>query len=502
MLEFAALLRQHRLAAGLSQEELARQAGLSGDAVAALERGRRRNPRPLTVRLLTQALELTADERMAFIAAARGHPPPDSAPVQRAPVFTAMLIGREAELKDNLRLLTRSDTRLLTLTGAGGIGKTRLAIEVSAAAEHAFADGVRWASLGGCTDEATLCATVAATLGSTTLADLGPETLAEYLDDRALLLVLDGCEHIVGATARLCATLLRLCPRLAVLATSREVLRVPGEKVRVVPPLTEAESAHMFTSLAASYGARPGDADMGHVTRLCRRLDGLPLAVELAAARVNVLTPEQLVTEVEGSFRILSSANRLAPARQRSLDASVRWSYDLLTADEQRFFAVVSVFTGGWTMAAAQTVAAGAFPRASSSLVLDMTARLVDTSLITVDRSGGAARYDMFAFVREFAASRLDRTGLRDDLEHRHLAYYLRWSVRAQSELDSPAAESWLASIDAEVGNLRSAWRRATALRRRADATRLARTIAAYYRLRGRELEWRTWDKRAHSSHP
>ncbi|WP_129668278.1 ATP-binding protein [Phytoactinopolyspora endophytica] len=500
MLNFAALLRQHRLAAGLSQEELARQAGLSGDAVAALERGRRRNPRPLTVRLLTEALELSDDERAIFIAAAHGQQPPAREPIQPAPVYTAGLVGRDGELATSIQLLTDAGTRLLTLTGPGGIGKTRLAMEVSAGATHAFTHGVRWVTAGACTDASTLYASVANALGLSLPADRGPELLAEYLGDRAVLLVLDSCEHVISAAVKLCATLLRSCPRLAILATSREVLRVPGETVRAVRPLSEAESARLFIGLAESHGIRPAPRDMDHIDRLCHRLDGIPLAIELAAARVNVLTVEELATEIATSFRILSAGSRTAPQRQQSLDATIQWSYDLLTADEQSFLAAVSVFSDGWTMPAAQALCHGLFPRSASSRAVDMTGSLVDKSLITVRRDGAAARYGMFQAVREFAEAKLERAGHQKDIEHRHLTYYVRLAVNAAAEMDRAGGEPWLAAVGADIGNLRAAWRRAVIWQRRTDATRLAGTVATYCRLRGLEPDWRIWSERAQAS--
>jgi transcriptional regulator with XRE-family HTH domain len=220
-LGFAALLRRHRSTAGLSQEELARRAGLSADTIAALERGRRRAPRPLTVRLLADALGLQGETRASFVEAARQHSAVERPPAPPVPLGADEFIGRGGELAEATRLLTDSRARMVTLTGPGGIGKTRLAIELTAAVSARFPDGVHWASLGQSATRATVIAAVATSLGRNQPADDAPlDLLADHIGDRRMLLVLDNCEHVIDTAAMLCSTLLRRCPQPAYPTTS------------------------------------------------------------------------------------------------------------------------------------------------------------------------------------------------------------------------------------------------------------------------------------------
>ncbi|WP_162448906.1 tetratricopeptide repeat protein [Phytoactinopolyspora mesophila] len=493
-LEFAALLRQHRSTAGLSQEELAQRAGLSGDAVAALERGRRRAPRPLTVRLLADALRLEGEARAAFVEAAWQPAPADRPTPRPTPLTPDEFIGRAADLAESIRLLNETATRVLTLTGPGGVGKTRMATEVAAAMRASFPDGVHWVSLSPSSNEPAVTAAIAAALGLNIPRDSGRlDLLAEHIGARRMMVVLDNCEHVVDVAATLCVTLLRRCPALSILATSRELLRVPGEVIQPVPPLARPHAARLFITRAGSHGVDPPEENLAHIDAICERLDGLPLAIELAAARVRILTIEQIADELSASTRILSSGVRTAPHRHQSLHAAIEWSHDLLDAEEQRFFAVLSVFSGGWTMPAAHAVWSSVRPGASWAHAVDLSARLADKSLIIVTRDEATARYGMFDVIHEYAADCLTENGLRSPAELAHLSYYAQLAVDAEPELNEPDRWIRLRELDAEFGNMRAAMRRALSHQQHEQALRLAGALYPFAYLRGYYSTGRAW---------
>lgn len=506
---FGDLLRRHRRDAGLSQEGLAELAGLSVDAIAALERGRRRAPRPHTLRLLGDALRLGAPDRAQLTAAARrdGDAGPRSV-LRPLPVAADELVGRAHELAEVGRLVGERVTRLLTLSGPGGVGKTRLALAIAGGVSHKFADGVCWVPLAPVPDPAAVASAVAAATGLHPLDGARVvEEIAEQIGRRSLLLVLDNCEHVVADTAQLCSALLEYCPNLSILASSRELMRIPGESVFVVPPLGLPETneqlatspaVKLFVDRATARGHEPVE-QIEQVARVVRRLEGMPLAIELAAARTNVLTVEELAAELETSFGILAGGSSAAGPRQQSLYGAIEWSHDLLTPAERELFASLSVFVGGWTLNAAAAVVAGTVSVGplERARALDLTSRLVDKSLIRVSRDHGIARYDMLAVIREFAADQLTAAGRYDEVARHHAAFYIELAEEAEAHLRGANQAVWLDRLDGELDNIRAAMTWSLRAGTAGEAVRLASGLWLFCYLRGHYSEGGEWLERA-----
>ena len=345
------------------------------------------------------------------------------------PAQLTNFIGRDHEIAELLRLV--ASTRLLTLTGAGGCGKTRLALELAAHAANRFPDGVWVVELAALSDSSLVTQTVASVLDVRE----GPNrticaALSGYVRDRQILLVLDNCEHLITACAQLADALLRAAPRLSILATSREGLGITGETIWRVPSLSVPDPPHaacaetlrqydavrLFLERSAAvdpeFSVTKANAAM--VAQVCHRIDGIPLAIELAAARLNVLSIEQINARLNDRFRLLTGGSRTAVARQRTLEATVDWSYDLLSDSERRLLRRLSVFAGGWTIDAAEDVSTG--EGIERTEVLDLLSRLVDKSLVNVDNDiDGSRRYRFLETVRQvrsgaLAAIRRSRT--------------------------------------------------------------------------------------------
>jgi predicted ATPase/transcriptional regulator with XRE-family HTH domain len=499
-----ALLRRHRLAAGLSQEALAERAGLSLRGVSDLERGARRVPQRATVRLLVGALGLRPEEAAALegavvrrlgpsraaagswqarapapAAGARGAAPPVP---HNLPVQLTSFVGRERELAAVARLL--GTARLVTLTGPGGVGKTRLALQAAAGLLDGFADGACFVALAPIGDPGLVFATAAQALGLDDPGGRPPlEAVAAHLRPRQLLLVLDNFEQVLGAGPAL-VELLAACPRLRVLATSRAALRVSGEHEYAVPPLALPAAggpAAPRGGAAAAVGRHDAvrlfvervrgvkadfvlaDADAAAVADVCRRLDGLPLAIELAAARVRLFPPQALLARLERRLPLLTGGARDRPARHQTLRAAIAWSYDLLTPAERALFRRLAVFAGGCTAEAAEALAAAA--PALEGDVLEGLEALVGQSLLQPEEAPvrGAppeARFGLLETVREFA---LERLAVEDDaaaLRRAHAAHYLALAERAAPELAGPDEVAWLDRLAHELDNLRAvlAW--------------------------------------------
>ncbi|MGN6813597.1 MAG: ATP-binding protein, partial [Thermomicrobiales bacterium] len=393
--------------------------------------------------------------------------------------------------------------RLITLTGAGGVGKSRLALAVANTLAARYPDGVWLVELATLTDPALVPAAVAAALGVNTPGRPLADTLLEHARSKTLLLVLDNCEHLAGACAQLAGTLLAACPRVSLLATSRLALRVPGEAIWRVSPLeapdpTQAPTLAVLRDVPAvrlfverARFVQPdfalSAANAAAVTEICRRLDGLPLAIELAAARLAVLSPMQLATRLDSALGLLGDRDQATPAHQRTLRATLDWSYALLGERERRLLRRLATFVGGWTLEAAEAVAASAEadglpPRD----VLPLLARLVDHSLVGVEARGDAARYQLLETVRQYAAEQLAASGEIIVVEQRHAIYYLALAEAAEPQLTGAAQVGWFDRLEREHANL------LTAL----DNLRAAGATESWARL-GVAL-WRFWETRGH----
>jgi predicted ATPase/DNA-binding CsgD family transcriptional regulator len=394
------------------------------------------------------------------------------------PATVTSFVGRAEEIREVLALLD-GRTRLVTLTGIGGVGKTRLAQEIAwrLLETDSLADGVWWVELAPLTDPRRLAQAVASTLGLQEEPDRPfGEVLCAALRTRRLLLVLDNCEHLVHAAAGLVYELLRACPSVSILATSREPLKIDGEIERSVPPLTcpetsdlialerlrEFDAVRLFAERAtgASDRFQLSERTAPAVARVCQQLDGIPLALELAAARIRVLSVDQIAARLDDCFGVLTEGSRTAPRRQRTLESAVAWSYDLLPASEQQLFNRLAVFRGGWTLEAAEAICGDP----SVGLVLDTLGRLVEKSLVVAeDGPYGANRYRMPETIRQFAAARLLASGEAPLLRERHFRWFVQLGLEAEQgmrfgRLPWSIRKRWVERMQIEMANLRAAW--------------------------------------------
>ncbi|HET9385036.1 MAG TPA: BTAD domain-containing putative transcriptional regulator [Gemmatimonadales bacterium] len=372
------------------------------------------------------------------------------------PIHLTRFIGRDRELAELAGLAVRS--RLLTLTGAGGSGKTRLAAELAARVGSGYGRTV-WVDLAPLGDHAFLTQQVADAVGVTEHPGTPLlELLVDTLCTQHVLLVLDNCEHLVEACATLVEAMLRGCPRVGVIATSREALGVTGETAWLVPPLNSTEAAQLFVERAQAVlpSFSLADGNTAAVAEICRRVDHLPLAIELAAARVRVLPPEQIAHRLDDAFKLLTTGNRTSLPRHRTLRATMEWSFALLGEREQVLLRRLSVFAGGFTLDAAETVCAGAPLDAED--ILDGVAALVDKSLIVMEAGDGTARYRLLETVRQYGAERLSEAGEAAGVERKHAEYYLGVAETAAPHLfggeDEPGI---IASLVVDDDNLRAA---------------------------------------------
>lgn len=535
-LSFGALLRRYRLAAGLSQEALAERAHLSAQAIGALERGNRRAPYRETVELLADALQLAPDERAQLHAVVTRHrgPATTALPTGPARVMTNLpmpltrFVGRVQEQATVLRLLDSS--RLLTLTGMGGIGKTRLAIQVAGMLSDRYANGVQLVDLAAVTDPTLVPHAIAQAVSAHEAPGRSLlDCLTDTLRGKSLLLLLDNCEHVRATVGELATALLRACPHLRIFATSREALGVIGETVWWVPsmsvpgpspmaldappaatgfqspsrsgaiggPVTagtaarmeHVESVQLFCERATAVqaGFALTDANAAAVAEVCRRLDGIPLALELAAAWIPVLTPEQIAARLEDRLRL--SLDRVGvPARHQTLRASLDWSYDLLSQPERRLMERLAAFVGGCSLEAAEGVSADTAP----DVVLNLLATLVQKSLLVVEHDRPIPRYRLLETVRQYAVSRAtadDQIAARDA----HLRWYVWLAERAERRLFRAGREQWLKGLDTELANIRAALEWAASAPRTELGMRLCGALHGFWLYRAHLSEGRQW---------
>ncbi len=509
MESFGSRLRDLRERAGLTQEELAERAGLTPYAVSALERGRRNRPYPHTVRCLVDALGASDEDSAALVSAVprRTRPgpaaPADSAldgPPAPAPAAAPALLGRDEEAAAVVDLLLHRGARLVTLTGTGGVGKTRLATALAARVAHAFPDGTPVVHLAPVGDARDVLPAVARAVGAPAgdVAEL-PRLLAEHLRGQRALLVLDNLEHVLDAAPAV-ADLVASCPELVVLATSRAPLRVRSEVEHPLQPLAVpaedadaaavAASAAVLVFLERARAVSPSfaltDANSAAVGAVCRRLAGIPLALELAAARVRFLDPQALLARLDDAMA--GAGGRDLPARQRTMRATFDWSYDLLAPDEQQLLRLLAVFAGGCSLEAVEAVHA---LTGAGDDVLPLLEVLVEHSLVVVGSDDeGQPRYALLEPVAQYARSRTPEPELAA-ARTAHAAAYLDLAERASPEYLAAEQVVWLDRTDREHANLLAAMSWALESGDGETAGRMAWALWLYWWMRGRPEQGR-----------
>lgn len=508
---FSQQLRHLREAAGLTQAELAERAGISVKAVSALESGRRQRPYPSTVRALADALELSDDDRILLSRTIPGRSAQSTptAPPSNLPAAPAAIIGREREIDEIIALLDSEHTRLVTLTGPGGVGKTRLALEAASRLLDAYAGRLTFISLGGVSSTSLAMPEIAHVLGVAEVPDVpAGQRIAAHIGRRSWLLVIDNVEHVLDIATEF-ASLLSMCPGLNVIATSRAPLRIRAEHEYVVRPLTlpdlsqvpliasvaESSAVQLFVDRARATAPHfeLTQANCAAVAAICRRLDGLPLALELVAARIRALSPTELLARLEHTLPLLTGGSRDLPQRQQTMQAAIDWSYQLLTSDEQALFRILSIFQGGWMLDAAEHLSAS-----SESIrynVIELLSNLVEQSLIITESSAdGVTRYQMLETIREYAVRCHDEAGESSQLADLHLDWCISLATAAGPGLHGPDQHQWLLRLDEEHDNLRAAltWSQLDS-KRKPLALRLTSSLWLFWETRGHLIEGRRW---------
>lgn len=502
---FGQALRQHRQAAGLSQEALAARAGLSSQAIGALERGERKYPYSATVLALAAALELPEAVQADLLAIAvrrRSAAPrpsgafPSAAPI---PIPLTPLLGRDADVAAISDLICSA--RLVTLTGPGGVGKTRLALHIAARLRERFFDGAVFVPLAPLNYPVLVLPAIAQALG---VADSGAGTVSEMLrhalPGRHLLVVLDNCEHLPGCASEV-AALLQACPDLAILATSRSPLRVRGEQQYTVTPLSlppadraatvgaagEFAAIRLFVERACAVipGFALTEENVEPVAGICRRLDGLPLALELAAPHIKLLPPQALLRRLTHRLGLLTGGSEDLPSRQQTFRNVVEWSFSLLSPREQTLFAQLAVFSGGFTLEDVEAVCDG-------TDLLEGLASLVSKSL--VQQAGSESPYlYLLQTMREFAAEKLTELGEAERIGSAHAAYFSSMAEEAGRELRGPHSSSRVARLEGALDNIRVALWWFLDHGSATDALRLATALQPFWRSRGHWTEGQHW---------
>jgi predicted ATPase/DNA-binding XRE family transcriptional regulator len=490
-LSFGTLLKQYRLAAGLSQEALAERANISTRAISDLERGINRTPRSDTLDALLQALVLSEERQEALIAAARSVTIPDASdasptdPLYVLPVPPTQLLGREQEMARVTTLLRSDRARLLTLVGPAGVGKTHLALEIAHRLRSDYKDGVVFVSLAATSDASLVLSQMAQTLKLRESAVSSPsQQLADFLAEKHLLLVLDNFEQVISAASDV-AALLHNCPHLRVLVTSRTPLRLRGEQELQLPPLS-VEAAEMLF-LQRVQAIRPDiSSDSSLITAICTRLDCLPLAIELAAAQIKVLSMSQILQRLKRRLPLLQSRARDVPQRQQTMQAAIAWSNDLLAPPVQQLLRIASVCEGSYSAEALAFLCTEEIQ--DDTTLLTYLRELIDASLIQSDvGKEGTMRFHMLKLVQEYALEQLRRTNKEAVYRWRHVEYFTRLVEKA---ITPGSRNEW---IEPEQPDLRAALHWTYEQRKPAAGLRLIAACGAYWIRRGQMREGDQW---------
>jgi len=513
---FGHVIKSRRRLLDLTQQELASQVGYSVITIRKVEADERRPSRQLAERLAT-CLDIDPHQQPAFMVLARADPEdsavealpawgrPPAPPTNLASPLTR-LIGREVETAELRNTLLHNGVRLVTLVGPPGIGKSRLSVQVAAELRHRFPDGVFFLCLAPIADPVLVASSIATVCGVKDVAgQQRGDALVEYLRERKVLLLLDDFEHLLSA-APLVTELLTACPQLTVLATSREALHLRGEQLFHVPPLALADPDRDLTAEAVARSAAVqlfveraqavvpafalDDSNAVDIAGICARLDGLPLAIELVAARVRLLAPAAILPRLTHRLALLTDGPRDLPTRQQALRSTIDWSYNLLDRGEQTLFARLAVFAGGCSLAAAEEITDvdGDLPVS----VLDGLAALADKNLLRQEERTDGERYSVFLeTIREYALERLLARDEEQVIRARHAAYYLRLAVTASRHLGGEGQQAWLGRLDAEHNNLRAVLEWHVARGAVDDALRLAAALWKFWHIHSRQTEGR-----------
>ena len=515
---FGEWLKRQRMGRGLTREQLAHQIGCAVITLRKIEAEERR-PSAQMVERLAEIFEIPQNEQTSFLKYARGdwrYAPGDSIketpwraaspPRTNLPAPLTSFIGREKEQAEVIELLAKN--RLVTLTGAGGIGKTRLSIQVGQNLLSNFPHGTWLIELAPILDPLLVPRTTAISIG---LRDEPQrpviDMLCDYLRDKRMLIILDNCEHLIEACASITDKLVHTAPNVHILATSREALGIPGEvnyrlpslgvpdaeHLLPVESLSQCEAVTLFIERAKS--AIPNfivtNENASALAQICHQLDGIPLAIELAAAKTHVLSLEQIAKRLDDRFRLLTSGSRVALERHQTLRTAIDWSYNLLSQPEQSLFRRVSVFIAGWTLEAAESVCTDKLVRRDD--VLNLLEQLINKSLVIMEASEGEPRYRMLETIRQYANEKLIEAGEGDALRDKHLKYFLDLAEIADPHLRRTEQVEWLKRLDGDHDNLRAALTWAMSKPSAEQTLRLAGALGNFWTLRDYHLEGAKW---------
>jgi predicted ATPase/transcriptional regulator with XRE-family HTH domain len=519
---FGYWLRLKRKALDLTREALADRVGCSVSTIRKLE-DEERHPSAQIAELLAEIFKIPANERPAFFRFARGDwrsapnlgdeeapwristPALPQQPRSNLPATFTSLIGRDQDIAAVHDYLTHPEIRLVTLIGAPGIGKTRLSIASASKSLAHFPDGVFFVALAALDQPSLIPSAIAQALGYVEKSDLPAEKhLMQGIGKKRMLLVLDNCEHLIEGVARVASSLLSACSRLKILTTSREALGIPGEWLYSVPALdmpkensvVDMETVSEFPALVLfAERARAVRSDFAlnalnipAVAAICAQLDGLPLAIELIAARVKTLSIEQIAARLDDRFALLTSSSRIAPSRQQTLRATLDWSYDLLTEPERELFRQLSVFAAGFTLDALESVAR----LDSDQSILDGLSRLVDKSLLLVEQQD-QARYRFLEPIRQYARDKLNETGESNLIQDRHLNYFLRVAQETEPYLFGVGQQDWKNRLEWDHDNLRVALAWSLESNQIEAGLKMAGALAWFWHNKGHLSEGNLW---------